>query len=266
MKYLLSFLLLLTLGYGFAFAEIKTEEVNYTVDGTKLTGYMAFDDSVKGKRPAVIVVHEWWGHNDYARKRAEMLAGLGYVGFALDMYGDGKVTDHPEDAAKFMNEVFNNMEAGVKRFNAAVEIVKKNPHVDPDNIAAIGYCFGGAIVLHMARIGTDLKGVTSFHGNLSSMHKPEPGSVKSKVLVLHGGNDKLVPQEQVDAFKKEMDEGEVEYEIVVYPGADHSFTNPSADKYGKAHNLPLAYNKEADEKSWEKFKEFLKKIFQPENS
>lgn len=266
MKFLLSFLILLSLGYTYAFAEIKTDVVNYTVDQTKLTGYMAYDDSVKGKRPAVIVVHEWWGHNDYARKRAEMIAGLGYVGFALDMYGDGKVTDHAADAEKYMNQVFNNMDVGVKRFNAAVDIVKKNPHVDPNNVAAIGYCFGGAIVLHMARVGAGLKGVATFHGNLSSMHKPEPGSVKAKVLVMAGADDKLVPPEQVESFKKEMDEANVDYEVIIYPGASHSFTNPDADKYAKANNLPLAYNKEADEKSWNKFQEFLKQIFQPENS
>lgn len=248
-----------------AFAEIKGQEVEYTSDGTTLKGYLAYDDSIDGKRPGVLVVHEWWGHNEYARKRADMLAGLGYTALAVDMYGEGKNTEHPADAEKFMTEVFNNMDVGEKRFNAALDFLKQQPTVNPEQIAAIGYCFGGAIVLHMARTGADLDAVVSFHGNLSSMHTPKRGSVKSKILVMTGGDDPFVPLDQITAFKQEMDRAGADYELIIFPGVKHSFTNPAADEYGKKNNMPLEYNKEADERSWATMQQFLKTIFQPEN-
>lgn len=249
-----------------AYSKVVGETVEYKADGTVLKGYIAYDDSIKGQRPGVLVVHEWWGHNDYVRKRADMLAALGYTAFAVDMYGEGKNADHPENANKFMTEVMNNMGIGEKRFNAALELLKRQKTVNPGDIAAIGYCFGGAIVLHMARTGTDLDGVASFHGNLGSMHTSAPGTIKARILVLTGGSDPFVPQEQIDAFKKEMDTAGADYELVIYPGVKHSFTNPDADKYGKQFELPLEYNKEADEKSWAQMQEFLKEIFKPGNN
>jgi len=248
-----------------AYSKVVGEAVEYKDNGTTLKGYIAYDDSIKGQRPGVLVVHEWWGHNDYVRKRADMLAKMGYTALAVDMYGEGKNTDHPENANKFMTEVMNNMGIGEKRFNAALELLKKQKTVNPEDIAAIGYCFGGAIVLHMARTGTDLDGVTSFHGNLSSMHTAPPDTIKTQILVLTGGDDPFVPQEQVDAFRKEMDTAGADYELVIYPGVKHSFTNPDADKYGKQYDLPLEYNKEADEKSWAQMQEFLKEVFKPGN-
>ena len=248
-----------------AFSKIVGETVEYKSDGTNLKGYVAYDDSIKGKRPGVLVVHEWWGHNEYARKRADMLAGLGYTALAVDMYGDGKNTTHAEDANKFMTEVMSNMDVARKRFMAAMDYLKAQPTVDPYHIAAIGYCFGGGVVLYMAGIGTDLGGVVSFHGSLGTASKPEPGSVKAKILVFAGGADPFVPQEQVDAFKKQMDEANADYKVVVYPGVKHSFTNPAADEFGKNNNLPLEYNKEADEKSWAEMQEFLKEVFKPGN-
>ena len=172
---------------------IHTEEVEYAAGGVTLKGYLAYDTSIKGKRPGVLVVHEWWGHNEYARKRARMLAKLGYTALAVDMYGSGKTADHPDDATRFMNEVLENMERGEARFNAALGILKRHSATDPERIAAIGYCFGGGVVLHMARSGADLRGVASFHGSLGSSHTPEPGSVKAKVLVMHGADDRLIP-------------------------------------------------------------------------
>lgn len=238
---------------------IKTEEVTYSADGVEMKGYIAYDESIEGERPGVIVVHEWWGHNDYARGRAEDLAKLGYTGFAIDMYGEGKNTEHPEDAEKFMMQVFNNMEQGEARFNAAMDLLKQHPTVNSEKIGAIGYCFGGAVVLHMARIGTDLDGVASFHGNLSSMHEVEPGSIKAEILVAHGADDQFTTEEQFEAFKKEMEEAEADYNIIVYENAAHSFTNPNADKY--KDQLPLAYNEEADKKSWEDMKQFFNEVF-----
>ncbi len=249
-----------------AFSKIVGEPVEYKANGTTLGGYIAYDDSIKGQRPGVLIVHEWWGHNDYVRKRADMLAGLGYTALAVDMYGDGKKADHPDDANKFMTEVMNNMGVGEKRFNAALELLKQQKTVNPDDIAAIGYCFGGAIVLHMARTGADLDGVVSFHGDLHSMHTAAPGTIKTQIVVITGGDDPFVPQDQVDAFKKEMDAAKADYELIILPGVKHSFTNPDADKYGKQYNLPLQYNKEADDKSWAEMQEFLKEVFKPANN
>jgi dienelactone hydrolase len=246
-------------------SKVVGETVEYKSDGTVLKGYIAYDDSIKGKRPGVLVVHEWWGLNNYVRKRADMLAGLGYTAMAVDMYGEGKNSEHPEDAQKFLTEVMNNMGLGEKRFNAALELLRQQKTVNPEDIAAIGYCFGGAIILHMARTGADLDGVVSFHGNLSTMDKDAPGKIQTKILVLAGGDDEFVPQEQVDAFRKEMDAAGADYEIIIYPGAKHSFTSPDSDRLGKENNLPIAYNKEADEKSWAEMEEFLKEIFKPGN-
>jgi dienelactone hydrolase len=240
---------------------IHTEEITYSADEVNLKGYLAYDESIKEARPGVLVVHEWWGHNAYARKRAEMLAGLGYTALAVDMYGDGKQAGHPEDAQKFAQQVMQNIKSGEARFQAALNLLKKHPTTDSTKIAAIGYCFGGGIVLHMARVGMDLDGVVSFHGSIGSMHTPEPGSVKAQVLVLNGADDPFVTTEQIETFKKEMGDAGVQYEFVSYPGAKHSFTNPMADSVGAEYNLPLAYNKEADEKSWAKMQQFFKTIF-----
>lgn len=242
---------------------ILTEEVTYRVGDTKLKGYLAWDSRQKGPRPGVLVVHEWWGHNDYVRKRARMLAGLGYTALALDMYGDGKVADHPEDAMKFMNEVVSNMDVAKARFEAAYELLKKHETNDPNHIAAVGYCFGGAVVLHMARFGVDLDGVVSFHGNLATQAPAKKGAVKSKVLVLHGADDSLVPPDQVAAFKREMEAAEVDYSFIEFPGAKHAFTNEAATENGKKFGMPLAYHEAADQKSWEEMTKFLEAVFPP---
>lgn len=244
-----------------AIAKIQTKEVEYTAGNTVMKGYIAFDDALQGKRPGILVVHEWWGHNAYARNRAEMLAGLGYTALALDMYGEGKTADHPEDAGKFSGELRKNMPLAKTRFNAALELLKKDPTVDPEKIAAIGYCFGGGIVLEMARAGIDLRGVVSFHGSLTPSVPAQPGTVKAKVLVLNGEDDPFTKPEQIEAFKKEMESAGVDYEFINYPGAVHSFTNPEADVFGKKFGLPLAYNKEADKKSWAAMQNFFNKIF-----
>ena len=246
---------------GRAGAAVVGEEVGYDVDGVKLTGYLAYDDSITGKRPGVLVVHEWWGHNDYVRVRADMLAEMGYTALALDMYGDGKSTDHPADASKFMMEVFSNMDVAVKRFVAARNILESHASTVSGQTAAIGYCFGGNIVLQMARSGMDLKGVASFHGNLSTSKPAQPDAIKSHILVMHGADDPFVPPEQVDGFKAEMAAANADLKFIAYPGAVHAFTNPGADVLGKAHNLPLAYNEAADKQSWAELESFLKGVF-----
>ncbi|MFQ5584701.1 MAG: dienelactone hydrolase family protein, partial [Calditrichia bacterium] len=213
------------------------------------------------KRPGILIVHEWWGHNEYARKRARMLAGLGYTAFALDMYGKGKQANHPDNAGKFATEVMQNMDMAKARFMAALDVLKSQDTTDPDKIAAIGYCFGGGVVLQMARMGVDLKGVVSFHGSIVTDTPAQPGAVKAKILVCNGADDPFIKPEQINAFKKEMANAGVDYTFISYPGAKHSFTNPDADKFAKEFGLPLAYNKMADEQSWAAMQEFFKKIF-----
>lgn len=253
--------LILFLHIGSAMAAIKSEQVQYQAGDTKLQGYLAWDDSNAEKRPGVLVIHEWWGHNAYARKRADMLAQLGYLAFAVDMYGEGKNTQHPKEAQAFMEAVTQNMDVAVARFKAAEELLKDHPLYQSDKIAAIGYCFGGGMVLHMARQGIPLNGVASFHGSLQTQSPAQAGKVKSKILVLHGDNDQFIPQQHVDDFKKEMDQAKASYKFVAYPNAPHSFTNPEAEKLGKEFDIPVGYDAEADEKSWLELQKFLQEIF-----
>ncbi len=242
--------------------DIRGEEVTYRAGDTTLKGYLAWDASKPGPLPGVIVVHEWWGHNDYVRGRARMLAEEGYVALALDMYGDGKNTQHPEDAQKFVMEAVSNAAVAKERFLAAYDLLKQHDATDPTKIAAIGYCFGGAVVLQMARLGADLDGVASFHGTLSPQGQPaQRGVFKAKVLVLHGAADALVPPAQVAAFKKEMDAAGVDYTFIAYPGAQHAFTNTAATGRGKELNMPLAYDEAADTQSWAELQKFLKALF-----
>ena len=243
-----------------ALAAVQGKEVSYSANGTTMKGWLAYDDAVKGKRPAVLVVHEWWGHNDYARKRAEMLAGLGYVALAVDMYGDGKQAQHPDDAGKFSGEVAKNRPMAKARFEAAMKLLREQRNVDGGRMAAIGYCFGGSVVLNMAREGADLRGVASFHGGLGTDTPAQAGKVKAQVRVYTGVDDKMIPAAQVDAFKQEMEKAGVNYKVVSYPGAMHSFTNPDADEYGKKFDMPLAYNAEADKDSWAQLQSFLAEV------
>jgi dienelactone hydrolase len=243
------------------FAEIKGENVDYTANGTTLKGYLAYDDAIKDQRPGILVVHEWWGHNEYARKRARMLAELGYVALAVDMYGDGKTADHPKQAGQFAQELLNNMEIAQARFMAALELLKQQKSVDANKIAAIGYCFGGGIVLTMARNGVDLAGVASFHGSLATKNPAKAGAVKAKIIVFQGEADKFVTAEQVKAFQDEMKNAQADLELVTYPGVKHSFTNPEADNLAKKFDLPLGYDETADKDSWAKLQVFLQRIF-----
>jgi dienelactone hydrolase len=257
----LTVIIFLAVGIGYAEPRISGKTVVYSAQGLVMKGYLAYDENITGKRPGVLVVDEWWGLSDYARKRARMLAELGYAALAVDMYGDGKQAMHPDDAKKFSSELMKNFDIAKLRFMAAADFLKQQGNVDPTRIAAIGYCMGGGVVLNMARQGVDLKGVASFHGSLSVVKPAQPGSVKAKVLVLHGGDDKFTPPEQIEAFKQEMKSAGVDFQFISYPGAVHSFTNPDADELGKKYNMPIAYNADADRKSWGELKGFLKKIF-----
>ena len=261
---------LLMLGMAFQFeagaraettSAIEAKELQYkAADGTKLKGFVAYPKSRK-PAPAVLVVHEWWGHNDYARSRAKQLAEMGYVAMAIDMYGNGKTADHPDTAGRFSGEVMAMKDKGQSRFQAAIDVLKKDKRVDNQQLAAIGYCFGGGIVLEMARHGLDLRGVASFHGMLGTKTPAKKGDVKARLLVLQGGDDPFVPKEQVDAFQAEMKKAGARFELIEYPGAKHAFTNPDADENGKKFSIPIAYNKDADQKSWAALTTFLKEIF-----
>ena len=247
--------------FFFSCAHNKGVEVNYNTDKTNLLGYIANVENGQTKKPGILIVHEWWGHNDYARTRADMLAKEGYVAMAVDMYGNGKQADHPKKAGEFSSAVFKDFKEARARFEAAINTLKRHPHVDKEKIAAIGYCFGGGIVLSMAKTGLPLQGVVSYHGSLDSPVKPQKGDVKAKVLVFNGGKDPMVTESAIKSFKKEMSRVGGELTFINFPDAVHAFTNPEATKLGKKFNLPLAYDKKADEESWNKTLSFFKEIF-----
>jgi len=239
-------------------AGIKAEGVEYKHGEVVLEGYMAYDDAIQGKRPGVIVVHEWMGHNPYVRKRADQLAKLGYLAFAIDMYGKGVRAKDAKEAAALSNVYRSDRQLMRARANTGLEVLKKHPLADPRRITAVGYCFGGTTVLEMARSGADLAGVASFHGGLDSPNPADAKNIKGKVLALHGGDDPYVPTEQVVKFEEEMRKGEVDWQLVIYGGAVHSFTNPEA---GNDPSKGAAYNEKADRRSWEAMKLFFGEIF-----
>jgi dienelactone hydrolase len=244
-----------------AMAEIRTEEVTYSGGGVEMKGFLAWDDSVEGQRPGILVVHEWWGHNEYPRTRAKMLAELGYTALALDMYGDGKTADHPKDAGSFMTEVIENMESGRSRFEAAHDLLKAHETVDAASTAAIGYCFGGGVVLHMARSGSDLKAVASFHGSLGLANVQGTDQVNTRIAVYNGEADQWTSPEAITAFKTEMESAGAQYDFIQLPGAIHGFSNPGATANGERFGIPLKYNKLADDASWAHMQLVFKEAF-----
>lgn len=242
-------------------SKLHTETVRLNADGTELDCFLARPRQSGAPGPAVIVVHEWWGLNDYIRRRARMLAELGFTALAVDMYGGGEVADNPDDAGRLMNGVLADISQGESRMGAALEYLQADSSVDANRIAAIGYCFGGAVVLHAARKGMPLAGVVSFHGSLGSFHEPAPGSVRAKILVCHGAEDVLVPEESATALKDEMKAAGADLRFIAYPGALHGFTNPEADANGEKYDLPLAYSEDTDKRSWQEMQSFFKEIF-----
>lgn len=249
------------LGDSAAYAAVQDREVVYEADGMTMKGYLAYDDAIKGKRPGVLVVHEWWGQNQYARKRARMLAEQGYTALAIDMYGNGKVVDNPDDARKLAGEVYSNMLVEKARFEAGMRFLRAQNTVDAGEIAAFGYCFGGSVVLNMARLGEDLKGVASFHGGLGTATPAQPGIIQARIISFSGDADPSIGPDKVTAFRQEMEHAGADFRVVTYPGAKHAFTNPTADVMGKKFNLPIAYDAKADNDSWERAKAFLREVF-----
>ncbi len=242
-------------------AGIKTQEIQYTSGGTSLKGYLAYDDSIQGKRPGVLVVHEWWGHNEHARNRARMLAELGYTALALDMYGDGKTADHPKKAGEYMNAAMKDWKGSKAKFNAAKKLLQDHTTVDPKRIASIGFCFGGTVSLRMAREGADLDAVVAFHAGLPS-GAVAPGTVKAAVLVLNGSKDVWLDPKAVASFKKEMTASVKDFKYVTLEGARHAFTNKQANAFSKKFKIPnLEYNQEADQTAWSAMQDLFKRVF-----
>jgi len=243
------------LAAGTAEAAVVTKVVEYEHDGAKLKGYLAYDDAATGKRPGVLVVHEWWGLDDYARTRAKQLAEMGYVAFAADMYGEGKTVNHPDDARKMATTVRENLKSWRGRAEAGLKQLAGQPNVDPTKLAAIGYCFGGSTCLQLAYSGADLKAVATFHAALPTPTAAEAKAVKPRIYVAHGADDAFIPEKAIADFKAALDAAKVKYTFESFPGVVHSFTVPGAD----AHMIKgMKYDRAADEKSWKEMKALFK--------
>lgn len=244
--------------YGTASAKVLTKPITYMQDGVTLQGTLAYDDAISGKVPGILVVHEWWGLNAYARSRAEKLAKMGYVAFALDMYGKGKHTEHPDQAAAWMKAVNSNIQLWQQRAIAGLDVLKSQPQVDPDRLAAIGYCFGGATVQVLAYSGAHLKGVVSFHGSLVPPSAEQGARTRAKMLICQGAQDPFNPPDAVTGFIKAMNATSIDWQMIIYGNTRHGFTNPDAGKYGMA---ALAYNPSSDRRSWQHMTQFFHELF-----
>jgi dienelactone hydrolase len=251
------FAMVLTIA-SLARAEIRMQQVEYKDGDTTCEGYMAYDDAVQDLRPAVLVCPEWWGMTDYPRHRADQLAKMGYVAFVADIYGEGKSTESPDQAGEWSKPFGTDRKLMRQRTMAALNTLLQQKYVDKSRVAAIGYCFGGTCALELARAGAPLAGVISFHGNLSRTDDEGPDQISAKILVCHGAADPLVPPKVLADFEQEMVEAKANYQINIYGGAEHAFTNPAAD----SHHIPgIAYNEQADKRSWAAAKDFFEEIF-----
>jgi dienelactone hydrolase len=229
-------------------AAIKTQVIDYKDGDVALQGYLAWDDSKTGRTPGVLVIHEWWGQVEYNRKRAEQIAGLGYVAFSLDMFGKGVKADNAQDAAKLATPFYKDRGLMRSRATAGLNVLMQQKNVDPKRIAVIGYCFGGTTALELARGGANLAAIVSFHGGLQFENPDETRNIKGRVLICAGADDPMVPPDQVDAFEALLRSAKVDYQINIYGGAVHGFTNPGAD----ARNIPgIKYDQKADKRSWD---------------
>jgi dienelactone hydrolase len=241
-------------------AVYKEEAVTYNGDNATMNGFVVYDSNNKSKRPAILVIPEWWGLTDYPRSRAMQLAKLGYVAMAVDIYGGGKIASSPDSAKAFATPFYMHPESAKARIDAAIAKLKTYPEVDTANIGAIGYCFGGGILLNTVRLGDNLKGVVSFHGTLIGT-PARKDLLKTRILVCHGNADQFVSQKDVAAFKKQMDSIGANYTFIGYDSATHAFTNPGATAMGQKFHMPIAYNAKADTSSWNSMKDFFISVF-----
>jgi len=258
MRFLLTIVFGLVLSPSALQAAIRSEVLRYRQSGIEFQSVLVYDDAVPGKRPGVLVCPEWWGLNDYAKHRAEMLAQLGYVALAVDLYGAGQATEDPQVARKLSSALKSDRLLLRQRVNAALEELKKDPRVNAQEIAAIGYCFGGTTVLELARSGAEVRGVVAFHAGLDSPNPSDGRNIKGRVLVCHGANDSSSSAQDVAAFEQEMRENHVDWQMNLYGNAVHGFTNPAADQRGISG---VAYNAEADRRSWQAMEAFLEELF-----
>ena len=248
----------LVLPLEMAVAKVMTKSIAYSHGEVKLEGFLAWDDAMNGKRPGILVVHEWWGLNEYAQTRAKQLAAMGYVAFAVDMYGKGKVTNHPKQAGEWMKQATANVKSWQDRAIEGLKILQSQEMVDTENIAAIGYCFGGATVTQLAYSGAPVKGVVSFHGALPLPANDQMIKTNTKILIAHGNEDPFVSQEHIKKFRDALEKAGLDWQMIIYAGARHSFTNPAADSVGMD---ALRYNKKADERSWKHMQIFFDEVF-----
>lgn len=239
---------------------VITQDIEYSSGEQSMKGFLAIPEG-EGPFPGVVVVHEWWGQTNFPKQKAIQLAQEGYMAMAIDMYGDGKTTDHPKDAQAFATKVMSDMAQAEQSFRAGLETLKKQDKINSEQIAAIGYCFGGAVVLEMARRGVDMKMVASFHGNLAPLTNNDVPKMATRMLIFNGAEDPMVSKEAIATTRTKLKAAKVRYKFINFKGAKHSFTNPQATEIGKKHNLPLAYNKRADEKSWAETLKAFKIVF-----
>ena len=242
-----------------ALSKIKEDKVTYTVGNNTFNGVIVYDENLKGKRPAILVVHEWWGFDEYSVKRARQLAELGYIAMAVDMYGAGKLATNPTEAKELATPFYKDPSLGKVNLDAALAKLKSYGQCNAHEVFAIGYCFGGSVVLNSAKLGADLLGVVSFHGGLAGV-PANKALLKAKILVCHGVNDKFVSESDISGFKQQLDSIGASYKFIVYSNATHAFTNPGSTATGKKFNLPIEYNQKADEDSWNDMKMFFAKV------
>lgn len=238
-------------------AAVRSEPMEYKQGDAALEGYLAYDDTLKAKSPGILIVHEWWGLNDYIKGRADQLARLGYIVFAADIYGKGKRATNATEAGQLARIYWSDRKLLRARANAGLDVLRNHRLTDTGRVAAIGYCFGGTTVLELARSGADISGIVSFHGGLDTPDPNDAKNIKAKVLVLTGADDPNVPPNQVLTFADEMRKGGVDWQLVMYGGAVHSFTNPAA---GNDPSKGAAYNEKADRRSWQAMKDFFAEI------
>jgi dienelactone hydrolase len=239
---------------------LKEEFLSFPMDSLTSLSYAVYNENDTNKKPIVLVVHEWWGLTDYPKSRARQLAEQGYLAMAVDMFGNGRLAENPKDAGALATPFYQNPQMTLNRLNAALAKVKSLPQADTSQVVAIGYCFGGGILLNSARLGLDVDGVVSFHGSLTGT-PVKKDLLKAKILVCHGAADQFVPEQQVTAFRKSMDSINASYTFKAYPDATHAFTNPDATETGKKFNIPIAYNAAADSASWQDMKGFFNTLF-----
>lgn len=237
---------------------VQSKAVNYKHEDVTLKGHLFWDDAIAGKRPGVLVVHEWWGLNDYAKKRGEMLAQLGYAAMAVDMFGDGKVTTHPKEAGEMAGAIRANLKTWQGRALAGLQALQAQPMVDASKIAAIGYCFGGSTALQLAMSGADLAAVVSFHGTPPPITINEAKAIKAKILICHGAEDTFTTEKNCEAFRTALSKAKVDYQFIYFGGALHGFTVPHSEDAGVDG---LHYNAAADRRSWQMMLDLFKESF-----